>query len=34
MHERAMNTADRLRNRKGRDFEEILAAAPEKPPEE
>lgn len=33
-YERAMSTADRLRVAKGRNFEEILAASPEAPPED
>lgn len=33
-HEKAMAMADRLRTRKGKDFEEILTEAPEAKPEE
>ncbi len=33
-YDRTMATAARLRAKKGRNFEEILAETPEKPPEE
>jgi len=33
-HDRAMTTADHIRARKGKNFEEILSIAPEAVPEE